>query len=463
MEKRLERLVGWLRCSDQFYLSNNVEVTEREESGRGVVLRGGVLKKNETVVRVPNRYQLNFNTILWNMSLFNAGICISGVTVSESERQLQREQLDENDPRFRLYGAIDQETLLSFSSFQLVTFYILVERVLLPLWSNGSIESFWQPFFDVWPSREELGSIPAIWSNSACSKDKKLLGLLPLASQKLLKKKNDLLKQDWDAIRPWLVSSCEQLRQDGHPCPSIEEIYEDFLHVYFIINSRCLYSKVQLKRDDEESQFTMVPFVDFLNHTDEVDQHCFPEITRDRRDPSGTGIFSLKCGKRGYTKPGEDILLNYGPHSNDFLLNEYGFVLQENRWNFIDISDEVTNLIDGDAVMTEFLKSHDYWDNYTINYSEISYRTLVALSLLVTQDYRRVEKLLLGFISEDYFLPKISKKLHELLSTLLESYRDRLKSLTDQPAMPANFSARNLATVCRGYIDIIEHHLDSLS
>ncbi|QLL31882.1 hypothetical protein HG536_0C00490 [Torulaspora globosa] len=462
LDNRLEKLVAWLGCSDQFYLSDDVEVNECEESGRGVVLKGGALKKNETVVRVPNRYQLNFNSILWNMSLFNRRICVSGITVSERERQIQREQLDDNDPRFRLYSVLDQETVLSFSSFQLLAFYILVERVLLPLWFNGSIQSFWQPFFDVWPSKEELGSIPAIWNNSASSRDKKLLGLLPLASQKLIKKKNALLRQDWDTIRPWLVSSCEQLWQEGHQCPSIEEIYEDFLHVYFIINSRCLYSEVQLKKDDVESQFTMVPFVDFLNHTDEVDQHCYPEITRDRKDRL-MGVFSLKCGKRGYVKAGENILLNYGPHSNDFLLNEYGFVLQENRWNFIDISDEVTNLIGGDAVMMEFLKEHAYWDNYTINYSEISYRALVALSLLVTQDYRRVEKLLLGYISEDYFLPKISDKLRELLERLLESYRDRLESLTTQPGMPANFSARNLGTIYRGYIDIIEHHLGSLS
>ncbi|QLQ82290.1 hypothetical protein HG537_0H00510 [Torulaspora globosa] len=459
MEKRLERLIDWLRSSDQFYLSGNVEVNECEASGRGVVLRCGVLNRNETVVRVPNRYQLNFNTILWNISVFNPGICIDGITVSGPERQLQREQLAENDPRFRLYGAFDQETLLAFTSFQLVTFYILVERVLLPLWFGGSIESFWQPFFDVWPSREELGSIPAIWSNSVSSGDRELVELLPLASQKLLEKKNKLLRQDWEAIQPWLISRCELLRQDGHHCPSIEEIYEDFLHVYFIINSRCLYARVQLKRDDEESQFTMVPFVDFLNHTDDVDQHCYPEIKRDRNDPLGIGIFSLKCGKRGYTKAGDEILLNYGPHSNDFLLNEYGFVLQQNRWNFIDISDEVTNLIDGDTVMTEFLKNHGYWDNYTINYSEISYRALVAISLLVTQDYRRIEKLLLGFISEDYFLPKISKKLHELLGKLLQDYRDLLQSLKDQPAT----SARNLGTIYRGYIDIIEHHLDSLS
>lgn len=459
IEKRVERLLEWLRGSDGFYLSGNVGINECKESGRGVVLKSGALKKNDKVVTVPSKYQLHFNSILWNISLFNPRINVSGVTMSDDERKTQRKLLDDTDPRFQIYSSIDQETLLSFTSFQLFAVYILTEWIFLPRWSNGTIESFWQPFFDVWPSKEELGSIPAIWSSSPTSKDKALLPLLPLASQKLLENKIALLRQDWDVINPWLLSGYEQVRQEGCPIPSQDELYESFLHVYFIINSRCLYSKVHLKENDVESQFTMVPFVDFLNHTEGVDQHCYPKVTRNPKAKIEVGAFSLRCGDNGYSTANEEILLNYGPHSNDFLLNEYGFVLQENCWNFIDITDEITDLAGDDPKIVNFLKKHGYWGNYTINHSELSYRALVALSLIITQDYRRVEKLLLGHISEDYFLPRISDNLRELLETLIEKCQDSVEALPSQSGEFTSFSAQNIGTIYYGYIDILEQQL----
>lgn len=460
VERRVETLLGWLRSSDQFYLSPNVEVNECEESGRGVVLKFGALKKNEKVVSIPGRYQLNFNTILWNISLFNPQLEVSGVTMSDGDKQLF--QSDDKDPRFKIYSSLDQKTLMSLTSFQLFALYILVEWTLLPLLSKGSIKSFWQPFFDAWPSKEELRSIPAIWYNSPLSMDKELLEYLPLSSKELLKKKNDLLKQDWNVIQAWLLNNVEQFRQDGYECPSPEDLYDNFLHVYFIINSRCLYSKVHLKKDDIESQFTMVPFVDFLNHTEEIDSHCYPKITRNPRASLEVGAFSLRCGDHSYNTVGEPVLLNYGPHSNDFLLNEYGFVLQTNRWNYIDISDEIISLVGEDNAMESFLKKHGYWGNYTINESEVSYRVLVALSLIVTKDYKRVEKLLLGVISEDYFLPKISSKLRELLESLFENYQNVMELLRKKPTEADSFSVGNLATIYDGYMDIIEHHLNRI-
>lgn len=89
---------------------------------------------------------------------------------------------------------------------------------------------------------------------------------------------------------------------------------------------------------------TLVPLVDFLNHNDDSQISCMPRIDRFQKKTSGLGKFSIVCGEHEYKTVGEEILLSYGPHSNDFLLNEYGFTLTENTWNYIDVSAEVEKL-----------------------------------------------------------------------------------------------------------------------
>lgn len=462
MEQRIERLLKWLKKSDEFYLSPNVGVIESEGSGRGVVLKNGNLRKHDVIVSVPSHYQLNYYTILWNISLFNSELKIDGVTVNENEKEKYAKMLQDDDPRFQIYSSLDQTFLLSLTSFQIFEIYIMVEWILLPLWSEGRIESFWQRFFDVWPSAEELSSIPAIWSCSPSSKDKNLLPFLPSASCVLLKKKIKLIDHDWALIHPWLASCVENFRQQGQETLPQDELYQKFLEVYFIINSRCLYSKVLLRKGDEESQFTMVPFVDFLNHTEEINEHCYPKVGRTPKAQTNMGPFSLRCGERGYNRIGDEILLNYGPHSNDFLLNEYGFVLEKNQWNYIDISEDIQAMLEGKSAMISFLKHHDYWGDYTINHSEISYRVIVVFSLFVTKDYKRMDKFLSGFISEDYFWPKIEDTLRQFLTSLCDKIRDRVEKLEDMRAESYDFSAQNVVALYMGYMDIIEHHLDRL-
>lgn len=462
MKEKVNRLLEWLRVSDQFYLAPNVGIIESEGSGRGVVLNRGNLRKHDVIVTVPSHYQLNYYTILWHISLFNPKLKLEGVTISDDERAKYGKALQGDDPRFQLYTILDQDSLLELTSFQLFALYIIVEWSLLPLLSEGKIESFWQPFFDVWPSAEELGSIPAIWECSHSSKEKDLLPLLPLASRTLLKKKIKLIKDDWTLIGPLLLKGLDKFRQDGRLVISSSELFERFLHVYFIINSRCLYSKVQLRKGDEESQFTMVPYVDFLNHTEEVDAHCYPKVLKTPKGQSSMGPFSLRCGEPGYERVGDEIFLNYGPHSDDFLLNEYGFVLEKNQWNYLDVSEDMEALFNGHPAVVSFLEHHGYWGDYTINHSEVSYRIIVALSLIVTKDYRRVEKFLSGFISEDYFWPKIRDTLSQFLTSLCDKIQDRVQHLEDMRAESYDFCVQNVVSLYMGYLDIIEHHLDRL-
>ena len=79
--------------------------------------------------------------------------------------------------------------------------------------------------------------------------------------------------------------------------------------------------------------FTMAPYVDFMNHS--CDDHCTLKI-------DGKG-FQVRTTSQYNT--GDQVYLSYGPHSNDFLLCEYGFVIPDNKWNDLDISQYIIPLL----------------------------------------------------------------------------------------------------------------------
>lgn len=460
MKAKVDSLLKWLRTSEQFYLATNISIHESDTSGRGVVLIDEKLTTNEVVISIPPSHQLNFYTILYHISMFNTKLDIHGITAASEENIMER-NIGSQDPRFQAYGLLKQEFLLGLSSFQLLTLYILAEWILLPQWSSSEFVSYWKPFFDIWPAKEELGSVPAIWNLTGDSKYKELLHLSSLASKKHCSRISALVKSDWSVILPILKDWNTMFNGDANNELFLEKLYREFLHIYFVVNSRCLYADISLKKDDIDSQFTMVPYVDFLNHTDEVDVHCYPKLVKSSINANNLGRFEIRCGKFCYANKGEEILLNYGAHSNDLLLNEYGFTLPQNCWNCIDISDEITKLMDGQDTIVSFLKSNGYWGDYTISFNEISYRVLVALSLVITSDFKRVEKLLLGYISEDFFLPKIRPALQRLLLLLLDTYHEKLRLLRILP-LSLSTCTENIANIYFGYIEIIENNLENM-
>ena len=135
-----------------------------------------------------------------------------------------------------------------------------------------------------------------------------------------------------------------------------------------------------------------------------------------------------------------------------------------NKWNYLDISNEIIELIDDDKKEVKtFLLEHDYWGDYTVNENDISYRILVALNYYVTRDERKVRKFIEGYISEDYFEPKISPILKKLLVSLTVKYRETLSQLTEEACNAKdNFCLHNIITVYEGYIKILTRHLQDL-
>ncbi|EDO16572.1 hypothetical protein Kpol_1064p54 [Vanderwaltozyma polyspora DSM 70294] len=461
MEGNIESLLSWLRDSGSFALSGKINAVDTKDCGRCLVLTEGELRKNELLISIPSSHQLNYSTVLWNISTFNKNIIIPGLKLNSSKDNASEQTeydlfYSNDDPRYIAYGRLTSEYLSNLSSFQLLTLYILSEWIFLPVWSDNKIKSDWSPFFDVWPSKADLKSIPTVWKLSNDSNHRSLLEVLPSCSRHHLDRIAKLVLKDWNIIKNVIENWIQELPGTFE----IDKIFEDYLHIYFIINSRCLYCEVPTKSDDIFSNFTLVPYVDFINHTDEVGVHCYPQVMKSNINGSGIGEFCVRVGERSYKIHEEQILFNYGAHSNDFLLNEYGFVLNENQWNYIDITEDIETLlltIDG---AKEFLQEHDYWGDYTINTDEISYRTLVAISLYCTKDYRRVKLFMDGLISEDFFLPKIKAFLVEFLNSKLKSFRTIISELESMiEDTDDTICIKNLHTIYRDYCNIITHHI----
>ena len=456
MEARIGRLIAWLKEANGFYISDQIAVKEIPSAGRGVVLAEGVIRKNDTIISIPSSHQLNFGTVLHHISKFNREIDAPEVKTSgEGDGALGEDGYEIEDPRFIAYSIFSTESLLQLTSFQLLSLYILAEWVLLPLWTDGMVCSFWKPFFDVWPTADELRSIPSTWICEPDSPFKELVPLLPASSRQHAERIASSLESDWKVIFPVVETWLEKL-------PNTEmspvKLYQKFLHIYFVINSRCLYADISLKKDDNASKFTLVPYVDFLNHSDKTDIYCYPQIDKRRNCRYGVGNFQIRCGSHSYSNLGEQFLFNYGPHSNDFLLCEYGFTLGQNNWNYIDVTDKIVRMLEKDPHMTQFLQKLGYWGEYTINADDISYRTFVALSTIATGDYLRVEKLTLGYVSEDYFTGKIRLILLDLINNLLEEFQQHMKNLEglrEGKFKEDSLCVDNITRIYEGYLEIL--------
>lgn len=102
--------------------------------------------------------------------------------------------------------------------------------------------------------------------------------------------------------------------------PGIAE--DDFMHKWCLVNTRTFYyvkeGTARPKKTDD--CMAMVPFADMFNHTRRGGCH----VTFDRK---GCTILADKAYAIG-----EELFISYGDHSNDFLLVEYGFVLDDGRW-----------------------------------------------------------------------------------------------------------------------------------
>ena len=97
------------------------------------------------------------------------------------------------------------------------------------------------------------------------------------------------------------------------------DFQDSFSLAWLNVNTRTFYyvDKEEAIPDDSNEAMIMCPFIDLFNH---ADQGCGVQS-----DENGFKVIA----DRDY-EAGEELHLTYGSHSNDFLLTEYGFILDKN-------------------------------------------------------------------------------------------------------------------------------------
>lgn len=259
-------------------------------------------------------------------------------------------------------------------------------------WPRVSDFTWTMPMF--WPESVLSGSISATAPNGVETekdRDEARFNALPpwltsptpglqpssLQSQskaaKLLQGQRVKLKSHLETISKVFPSLSQSLLSRADP------LHWRFIHAWSSVNSRCFYyvrSGQQPPKDSNEAM-AMCPGLDLFNHTDGVG--C--KTTYDKK-----GFYATT--EREYAA-GEELLLNYGAHGNDALWCEYGFVMNENDHDGVDLDRVVLpSLTEGQK---KILEEASYLGDYSLKPDGICWRTEVAsyLGVLTTTQWHR--------------------------------------------------------------------------
>lgn len=373
----IQSLLDWIGVDDDAVSSEfspSIQVQHVPGSGRGVFATSSI-HVGTKIVTIPKRFLLNIQTIL-----------------DHSSR--------ETDPTFQPFYDYLLQNYSTILAFQLVGIYLCVE---------SSRESFWTPFISFLPELLDFQECPLVQSHSQLPGEyRQYLDLLPISAQNLAQQVIDRFDHDFAAISA-LVD----------PYPLISNLCgkDRFLWAWMCINSRCLYMEQPLAVT-KDCNFTMAPFVDFLNHSP-LDA-CRIKITA-----SGFNVFATTPYKSG-----DQLLFCYGPHSNEFLLAEYGFVLPSNSYDSIDVSSSILDLLL--PRQKHFLQALDYLGEYTICRDHYSFRTQVALATSTEEfpgDSRPLQALINGQSDGSIYKDRSADLLKKVLRPVIQNSTEILAKL----------------------------------
>ncbi|KAL4975587.1 hypothetical protein BDW66DRAFT_137210 [Aspergillus desertorum] len=171
--------------------------------------------------------------------------------------------------------------------------------------------------------------------------------------QNLLPRQEKRLRDTYDAIR------------SVFPATGWKEV----AYNWAIINSRSFYyvSPGKNEPSDWNDAIGMVPFADYFNHKDGAS--C--EVTFDGEN------YNFQAAER--YEEDEEIYMSYGPHSNDFLLVEYGFYLEDNLSDGVYLDDVI--LPELTRSEKRDLAERECFGNFEITASGADSSTMAAASI----------------------------------------------------------------------------------
>lgn len=183
-------------------------------------------------------------------------------------------------------------------------------------------ESFYKPYIDVLPEADEVNPT-FTWSDDDISF---LNGSPVVAATKSLQMK---LQREYDSLLGGEEGLC-----NTHPdrFPRKHFTYENWKWAFTMLFSRA----IRLRSLKDGEALAMVPYADLINHSP------FSQAYIDARE-GGDWLFSngeeevILYADRGYRRM-EQIYISYGQKSNAELLLLYGFAVERNPYNSVDVT-----------------------------------------------------------------------------------------------------------------------------
>ncbi|EHH51880.1 SET domain-containing protein 4 [Macaca fascicularis] len=176
--------------------------------------------------------------------------------------------------------------------------------------------------------------------------------------------------------------------------------YSALLWAWCTINTRAVYLRPRQREclSAEPDTCALAPYLDLLNHSPRVQvKAAFNEETHS---------YEIRTTSRW--RKHEEVFICYGPHDNQRLFLEYGFVSVHNPHACVYVSREilVKYLPSRDKQMDKkisILKDHGYIENLTFGWDGPSWRLLTALKLLCleAEKFTCWKKVLLGEVISD--------------------------------------------------------------
>ncbi|ODV80544.1 SET domain-containing protein [Suhomyces tanzawaensis NRRL Y-17324] len=442
---KLENLLQWIKNtsdetsnpSSHSYISPKITVKDVQDFGRSIY-SSTAINKSELLFRIPPSFLLNSTTVIRHITRHNHSIKLTNpcyLSIFVPYKTV-------SDKYTAVYASLSLDQLLELTSFQLLSLYITFET------QRGS-DSFWKPFWDMLPDLDDLRLTPLVWRVTKAPQWEHLWSLLPRATQAHAEKVWSRFVHDVDVVHQLLSTQGLSSEEIHQYLPQ-----ERFLWAWMCVNSRCLYMELPQSKDNHDN-FTMAPYVDFLNHA--CDDQCTLKINSIGFQVSTTSKYAA----------GDQLFLSYGPHSNTFLLCEYGFVLpSDNTWNDLDITHIILPLLKPKQV--DYLKDQNYYGEYTLNAnSGISFRTEVVLAVLQEQtpgESRRLNGLLNGNMdglvyqkNSNTLLKKILEKVvYDCDQKMKLEYNDDIDEFTKERKRVIGILYRDMKLIARTELEKLE-------
>ncbi|CAK7226576.1 hypothetical protein SCUCBS95973_006247 [Sporothrix curviconia] len=246
----------------------------------------------------------------------------------------------------------------------------------------------------VLPTPDDLeASIPLLWPT-------KLRDLLPTPARTALQRQQTKLNADWECVKAAFehderekgeaketkeskeTKDTKEKKDDKNGSAKTRKPWgltkSNYVRAWLLVNSRTFYyttPRSEATLPSHEDRIAMQPVADLFNHA--ADRGC--------KAAYSAKSFSF-VADRVY-KEGDEVPISYGAHANDALLVEYGFVLDENRWDEVSLDAVLLPRLSSSPgdIVRENLEAAGFWGSYMIDAATPGgcYRTQVALRRLL--------------------------------------------------------------------------------